>query len=81
MAITGYDVMGRPLGIEVGTTASMTLKTAVEYFYDDTNGDANLEQGVGNGMLTWIRHHYGEDAHSTTTSTRDVLNVYDYRDR
>lgn len=81
MAVTAYDVMGRPLGIEVGTTASGSLKTVVEYFYDDPDTDTTPEQGVGNGLLSWTKRYFGENAVGSTYSTKSELHVYDSRDR
>jgi RHS repeat-associated protein len=84
VGVTAYDVLGRPLGIQVGTTTSSSLETVVEYFYDDPDDpatDTDQDQGVGNGRLSWVKRHFGEDASGTSQDTQATLHAYDYRDR
>ena len=75
-----YDAFDRPLGRSVGVAIDIAgeltpvnVETVEDYVFDgsaSTPGD----QGVGNGVLTYLRQH-------VDGSTRDTEMVYDWRDR
>jgi len=79
--INGYDALGRVLIEEIGTSRDPANFTrAAEYFYDDTNGDSTLEQGTGDGNLTFVRMYTGEGSSGLSSNSRTVARTYNFRD-
>ena len=75
---TEYDYDSRSRVVAVRSAAiGQTLQTLVEMFYD-SGSPPQASQGVGDGVITLIRQHTGENS---GTEVRDTKLTYDHRSR